>query len=288
MTDPPEASIQPMSKPLVRFVHISDTHIEPEEAVPARLAASIKTQSARTDLPDNIRAYILSIYEDQRLHRYPYPSAQQASIALVTAINRLPQPIDFVLHTGDITHLGSAEEYRLARDILSQLQFPVHYLHGNHDDAANLCRVLLNRDAVLSPYNFTFEVSGVLFVCLDSVPAGGEADPNLSAAQLAWLEGQLQAGAHRPVVVAMHHPPFQIFHEPRDYFMLRNATAIRAILQDSGPQLRAVFCGHVHAALDRHLNSVYYSVAPKPYSHTPGFSVVTVTDDGVLVERHSI
>ena len=66
--------------------------------------------------------------------------------AVVVAINALRFPVDFVLHTGDVVEDRSEGAYRLARRVLSRLRVPVHYVAGNHDDAAILQRVMLDRD----------------------------------------------------------------------------------------------------------------------------------------------
>ena len=49
----------------------------------------------------------------------------------VAEINR--RPTDFVLVPGDLTHLGSADEVALAREILDELQCPVLMVPGDHD-----------------------------------------------------------------------------------------------------------------------------------------------------------
>ncbi len=275
-----------MSKVLVRFVHVSDTHIELEEGVAERIAESIARESARTELPEYVRAYIFSVLEEQRAGIYPYPSALQAGQALVSAINDLSVSVDFVLHTGDIAHRGTQAEYDLVRDVFSALEVPIYYVNGNHDEVANLYPGLLEREPSNEPYDHTFEVNDVRFICVDSATNGVGTDWRLSDDQVAWLESEVMASDDRPIVVGIHHPPYQIFHEAKDYFMLKNADAVHTVLKKAIPKVRGVFSGHVHFAMNRLIDGVLYGIAPKPFSLTPGFSVVTVLDDGILVDHH--
>ncbi len=276
-----------MSLPLVRFIHISDTHIEPEAGVAERLASALVREQARTELPENIRTYILATLDEQSqaASLYPYPSAIQACEAMVGAINALDAPIDLVLHTGDIAQQGTAEDYTRVRSIFGGLRVPIYYVNGNHDKVENVYPGLLGQGTSNEPYDHIFEVNGVLFVCVDSATNKDGTEYFLTDGQLAWLETHITAADDRPVVVGIHHPPYQIFHEAKDYFIIRNADAIHEVLRKAGPKLRGVFSGHVHVAMNHSREGVFYSIAPKAFSATPGFSIVTVTEDGILVDH---
>ena len=89
-----------MSKHLLTFIHISDTHIPTDPA-----------------------------YTTQHATVPPYEGAQK----LVQQLNNLPFTPDFVLHTGDVTYDPDPEAYRNSKDILSGIPFPVYYVAGNHD-----------------------------------------------------------------------------------------------------------------------------------------------------------
>ncbi|MEL6270106.1 MAG: metallophosphoesterase [Chloroflexota bacterium] len=266
--------------------HVGFQQFDPEDGVSKRIDEAIERESARTELPDYVRDFIQNILDEQRTNEYPYPSTVQAARALVSAINNLKAPIDFVLHTGDIAQQGTPVEYDLVREIFESLESPIHYVNGNHDNVESLYSGLLRLETSTEPYDYTFEMNGVAFICVDSATSGVGTDWHLSDEQLAWLESQIAATDDRPLVIAIHHPPYQIFHDAKDYFMLRNADAVHGVLKAVGPRLRGVFSGHVHYAMNRMRDGVFYSVAPKPYSYIPGFSIVTVTDDGILVDRH--
>src|SRR3954447_4494854 len=64
----------------------------------------------------------------------PVPRLERA----IEAIRGLPNPVDGVVVSGDLSDNGSEESYRLARELLGRFEVPVHVLSGNHDDRARL------------------------------------------------------------------------------------------------------------------------------------------------------
>ncbi len=121
-----------------------------------------------------------------------------------------PRPDD-VLVTGDLTDdAGGINEYRHLRALLERLKLPWHLLVGNHDDRTNLRaafsgRAELGRDGFVQ---YAFDAGEVLrIITLDTLEAGASAE-RLCASRRAWLEAQLDASRDRPVLIGMHHPPF--------------------------------------------------------------------------------
>lgn len=278
-----------MSEILVQFIHISDTHIEPEEGEMERREAQIERVKTGSWLPEHLLGHILEHVEAERGENFPYKAAAKASEALVEEINnlKLDVPIDFVLHTGDITNYGEPSEFERAKTLFANLKYPIHYVNGNHDKVENLYGTLLGQEAEVKPYDYTFEVNGVKFVCVDSATSGEGIEWRLSDDQLQWLEAQLTDDSDQPIVVGIHHPPFKIYTEWLDYFLLKNWEDVQAVLQKGLPRLKGVFSGHVHTPLDTYRNGVFYSIVPKPFSEKPGFSVVTVTTQGCQVQHHN-
>ena len=128
---------------MVRFVHISDTHIAADPFYAAYGHA-------------------------------PLPNLE----ALVTKINALTFPVDFVLHTGDLTADGSEEAYQLARRVLAGLRLPIHYVAGNHDDSDILQRSMLDRAPRGPRFDYRIAINGVEVAIFDS---RGPNDPGRDA-----------------------------------------------------------------------------------------------------------
>lgn len=154
---------------------------------------------------------------------------------------------DVVIATGDLTDKGHAEEYRRLRQLLSGLKAPYYVLPGNHDDARAV------REA-FNDHPYLFESSGHLsyaldaekmrFIALDSTKAhhpGGYLDDE----RLAWLQMELRKEHNRPVLLALHHPPFAAGVWPMDWLGFKNLRELERIVR-ANPQIRCVISGHVH------------------------------------------
>ncbi len=259
----------------LRFVHISDTHINPDPAY-------IKSYAAYT----------------------PMVGAE----ALVHAIQELPFQPDFVLHTGDVAYDPFPEAYAAVAEVLGKINAPIHYLAGNHDDAVALQQQVMGKADAQEYLYYEFEVKGVQIVCLDS---NGPHDPtrpsgSVTQEQLDWLDEICRADDPRPLVVAVHHNvlPMQVPWLD-DWMRLENPDALHDILRQASERLRGVFHGHIHQNTEVFQDGVLYVAAasswcqfisyPMPENERvapdfltpPGFSVVTVTDRAMSLRRHS-
>lgn len=261
-----------MSDPLFNFVHISDTHIHPST--------------------DYIRSYA---------DYTPKVGAE----ALIQAINALPVAPDFVLHTGDVAYDPDPEAYSTVREMLSQIQCPIHYLAGNHDEATALQQSVMGRSEAdtLNPLHWDFEHKGVQFVGVDS---NGPAEPPAGfviEAQLEWLDSICSSGDDRPLVIATHHNPVQGGIPWLDDWMgIQNADALHQIILKAKHRLLGVFFGHIHQNVHVIRDGVLYTAAASSWcqflaypgmTHTtgdpgsrPGFSFVSVFPDQLFIRRY--
>lgn len=258
------------SSALLRFVHISDTHLSADP-------------------------------------NYTHDEADYTALAgareLVRQVNALPFAPDFVLHTGDVAFDPFEDAYLAAREILSGIRYPVYYLPGNHDEAGMLQRVFLGRTEILPSFDYEFEVNGVQIVCIDSSRPDQYARGILLPEQLERIERIVSAPDKRPLVVAVHHNVLPIGAPFWDTFMrLTNGEELHRLLVRARDRLRGVFHGHVHMATDTYVDGVLYTSVPSSWyqlecwpgqSHIiedrgaePGFNVVTVTRTQTHIRRH--
>lgn len=258
------------SSALLRFVHISDTHISNDPGYTHAEADYTALQGARE---------------------------------LVRQINALPFTPDFVLHTGDVAFDPFEEAYLAAREVLSAIKYPVYYLTGNHDNAEMLQRVFLGRSEILPTFDYQFEVNGVQVVCLDSSRPAQYAQGVLLPEQLEWVERIVSAPDSRPLVVAIHHNILPVGAPFWDTFMrLSNGEDFHRLMVRAKDRLRGVFGGHVHMSTDTYVDGVLYATVPSSWyqlecwpgqSHIiedrgaePGFHVVTITRAQTHIRRH--
>jgi len=269
-----------MAEHLVTFVHLSDTHIHADPTYTGELVDF---------------------------------SSRGPVQRLIDAVNALPMPINFILHTGDIAHNPETpEHYKAAVDMLKQLRYPVHYIPGNHDDVETMQSAFLGcPDYAISRHcDYQFTVNGVQFVMLDShAPAPTEQDPyaasgHLAPEQLAWLAQICSADDARPLVVAMHHHAIPLEAPWLDRIVLKNGLQLHEILLSARHRLRGVFYGHIHESVVTVRDGISYYAALSGWFQTrtwyaqempardlmrePGFNLVTLTKEDTFVRHYRV
>lgn len=192
-----------------------------------------------------------------RLDTAPYLRAAVASIL------RLKQRPAAVVVTGDLTDFGRDAEYAHLAELLAPLPMPVYLLPGNHDDRGGLRRAFpahahLGTDGYVQ---YGVDVGELRLVALDSVTAG-ESGGRLCAERLRWLERELDAHRDRPVVVAVHHPPFRTLIGHMDRIgLVDGADALEALVARH-PNVERIVCGHVHRTIHARFGGTIVSTAP--------------------------
>lgn len=140
-------------------------------------------------------------------------STLRASLAMVNAQKGRP---DFMLHTGDLTHLSKPEEFDTLAGLMQEARTDkVFYVPGEHDvigdNGAEFFRRFGERQQAGGWYSFDHR--GVHFVGLINVlnlKAGGLG--SLGADQLAWLKNDLAGrSAETPLVVFAHMPLWPLY-----------------------------------------------------------------------------
>ena len=263
-----------MENPRLTFIHISDTHIHADPTFTGTLVDY---------------------------------TARPAVAQLVKHINAVPFHVDFVLHTGDImTDPEHPEDYTIARDILSEIRFPVHYCIGNHDRSRAVQQHLIGRNpAEITPkYDHEFSLNDVQIICLDSNPAStGVHFGLLMDDQLDWLTSRIDPADPRPLIVGIHHHALPLHAPWLDGIVLKNGHKLHQRLLPVKDRLRGVFYGHIHENTVTVRDGIsYYSVVSgwfqtrtfygqtEPMRDTlerePGFNLVTLTDTDTFIRRY--
>jgi len=234
----------------------------------------------------------------------PYRTLARA----IDLINAMPQPPDFVVHTGDLSNDRSVESYELAAELLGRLRVPLYLVNGNHDDRALLRKIL---DAPYAPdgdpdapLDYAFEVKGERFLVLDGwSPEVRDPLGKLSAAQLA--RARAEAESDGPLLtMLLHYPPFPMGSPWLDQHMpLVNGEALHEALLPARHRLRGVFCGHLHRSSQIVRGGITYFCGPstvagyawRPWENTPAldpdyppaYSVVHYFDGQVVVHQYT-
>ncbi|MBP0594257.1 phosphodiesterase [Paraburkholderia sp. LEh10] len=189
---------------------------------------------------------------------------------LARCINRLnalePRP-DAVVITGDLVDQGEPEQYAYLKSLLATLQMPYYLLVGNHDERQALREAFSDRQELRTGGEFVqyaIDIGPLRLIALDSVVPGQSAGL-LCDARLAWLADQLDEASNKPVIVALHHPPFVSGIAHMDALRLEPSSAGKlAALVARHPNVERVICGHVHRPMFVRFGGTIASAVPAP------------------------
>ena len=183
--------------------------------------------------------------------------------AAVAAIGRLRQVPDAVVITGDLTDFGRPEEYAHLAHLLAPLAMPVVLMPGNHDDRQQL-RSSFPQHSYLGTAGFvqySVPVGGLQLIALDSTQPG-KSHGVLCQERLDWLETELQKNQHKPVIVALHHPPFATLIGHMDAIGLLEGSQALAALLRRFTNIERVISGHLHRAISTRFGGTIAGTAP--------------------------
>jgi 3',5'-cyclic AMP phosphodiesterase CpdA len=170
-----------------------------------------------------------------------------------------PNRPDLLLLSGDLTEFGDAESYARLVEALSGCPFPVWPMAGNHDLREPLLAAFPQVRSGDGFVHYALDCGGFRLLALDTFEPGRHGG-GFCAARAAWLEAQLATDRNTPVIVAMHHPPFEsgiqwLDSDAREPWIARFADAIAG-----HSQVKAIIAGHLHRNIHAQWNSIPVTV----------------------------
>ena len=225
--------------------------------------------------------------------------------AAVDKINALPEPPDFILHTGDISHLSKPEEFDNVDQILKATNKEVFFVPGEHDvlnDDGAMFRQRYAKNSTGQGW-YSFDKNGVHFIGLVNVmnlKAGGLG--NLGQDQLEWLEGDVKHLKHSTPVVIFAHIPLWTVYPQWGWGTDDSAQALSYLKKFASV---TVLNGHIHQTMQKVEGNVTFHTAfstafPQPVpgaAEGPGpmkvpadqlRSVLGITDVNYVQGRHAL
>lgn len=114
--------------------------------------------------------------------------------------------IDFVILTGDITEMGTNDELKLAKEILSGLNKKYYIVPGNHDTGwSESGGVSFIKEFGYD--KFTFDYNGYRFIACASGPYVRMSDGHIPRDATVWLDEVLKkTPANMPIIFINHYP----------------------------------------------------------------------------------
>jgi len=171
------------------------------------------------------------------------PDSQGTLKKAVAAVNDLKIQPDFIMFTGDLTHVTDDDKERRTRmtgfrDIIKDLKVKeIRFMPGEHD--AGLDEVAAFKEFFRETH-YTFDHKGIHFIVIDNVSDPGS---SIGDKQLAWLGADLkQLATDARIVVFTHRPLFDLYPD-WDWYTRDGAKAIELLKPFSNV---TVFYGHIH------------------------------------------
>jgi Icc protein len=224
----------------------------------------------------------------------------------IAKINSLSRPPDFILHTGDLSHLSEADEFDALEQNLKKIKTGhVFYVPGEHDvlsDNGAQYRERFGKNTLGSGW-YSFDKNGVHFIGLVNVVNTREGGLGvLGTEQLDWLKKDLASlAASTPIVVFAHIPLWAVY--PQWGWGTDDAEQALGFLRRFGSV--SVLNGHIHQVVKKVEGNITFHTAmstafPQPAPGTapkPGpmkveagrlSSVLGITDVNYVEGKHTL
>jgi 3',5'-cyclic AMP phosphodiesterase CpdA len=192
----------------------------------------------------------------------------------IARINALPDTPEFILHTGDLTHLAEAEEFDSLSEMMKDCRTKqTFYVPGEHDilnDNGAQYRERFGKGTKGSGW-YSFDQKGVHFIGLVNVQGVTEGGLGvIGAEQLDWLAKDLGGlSAETPIVVFAHVPLWIVY--PKWGWGTDDGAKALALLKRFGSV--TVLNGHIHQVVQKVEGNITFHTArstafPQPVAGT--------------------
>ncbi len=237
------------------------------------------------------------------------PANPDVAATLQVALDRikaLPQPPEFMLHTGDVSQLSKPEQFdTVAQMVKGTPGQDIFYVPGEHDvldDNGKGFHERFGKDSKGDGW-YSFDKKGVHFIGLVNVmnlKSGGLGA--LGNEQLEWMEDDVKHLSHSTPIVVFAHIPLWTVYEDWGWGTQDGAQAL-AYLKRFGSV--TVLNGHIHQTMQKVEGNVTFHTAastafPQPHpgaAQGPGpmkvspeqlRSVLGITDVNYVRGKHAL
>jgi len=189
---------------------------------------------------------------------------------------------DTLLISGDLTHNGTQNSYRLLQQILSPIQSNLVVISGNHDNVENLNKTFAQN------LIHKFSLGDWEIITTDSTQES-KTSGYLSKQELTKLDQALQESTSKYNIVVLHHPIVSMKSSWDDALSLENSDELFNVI-NKYPKIKAILWGHAHQASEFNNNNVALISCPSTALQFDGekkigFNHYTLHDNGNLEYR---
>lgn len=181
---------------------------------------------------------------------------------IIRCINNLDVRPDFVVVSGDLSHLKDYKNYQKCFEQLNKLNVPYYVITGNHDESEQLKLALKE----FYPEHPVSELDNYLQYVVDNYPVrlialdtfkSGKGNGDLGSDRLDWLKNKLEDNPHsKPVAILLHQFTLKTelsFFDSLEEHWFNKFNEIIAQYKDT---VKIVLCGHLHNSLIGNIDSV--------------------------------
>ncbi|MBL8908072.1 MAG: phosphodiesterase [Rhizobiales bacterium] len=198
----------------------------------------------------------------------------------------------FCAISGDLAERGEVSAYKALKERLERFPLPVYLALGNHDDRETFFDVFGDAPRDDDGYAQTAAVhDGYSILSIDTLKGPPSSAGLYGEDRRKWLRRRLDDAGESPVLVFMHHPPFDIGHDLMDRIKLEDGEGFHGLF--AGRNIKHMFFGHAHRAMSGQWRGIPFTGVPSLAHQLPlaGGAVPTVYSDEppmyavVLVEQ---
>jgi Icc protein len=190
------------------------------------------------------------------------PDARGTLKEAIGKVLALPKKPAFMIHTGDITHTATPQQFDDAVQLIGGAGLEVHYSPGEHDildPKTNKAYLERFGKGATSGGWYSFDQAGVHFVSLvNVVDLKKNGLGYLGPDQLAWLDGDLRAKSNSTPIVLFSHIPLWMIAPEWGWGTDDSAQAL-AMLARFGSV--TVLNGHIHQLMQKVEGAVTFHTA---------------------------
>jgi len=181
----------------------------------------------------------------------------------VEAITQLDPPPDIVIASGDLVQSGKSAEYAEVQRILAPIKAGILPVMGNHDSRRDFLAVFANTLPTIEcePFiQYVIEKDNLRIIVLDTVTPRSD-DPSFCATRANWLRRALSQSS-LPVLLVMHHPPFETGIPWMDPASMEWTHLLGEAIRTSRSRIVGIVSGHIHRAIHTQVFGICASSCP--------------------------
>jgi len=166
---------------------------------------------------------------------------------------------DLIFLTGDLSQDKTIRSYQHIASALKDINIPIYWIPGNHDNKDNMSKVFSNYPLFQSKRYL--DLKNWVFVFLNTQNTGLDSG-FLDQDELAFLDDLINKNKHKKknIAIVMHHHPIEFNTPLIDSYILENRNVFWSAIKKSN--VKVVLCGHVHGDYGFDINNIRIESAP--------------------------